>query len=109
MNPSILLINKEIVDMNESGLCIWGLIWVFVWGGVGYFIAKGKGNNPWTAAVLCIFLGVIGVLIVAIQSKNEKALLQGQLSKGEKVLCKFCAEPINPAAKVCPHCQKELF
>lgn len=52
---------------------------------------KGEGCG---AFILGVLLGPFGILFAIMSSGNRKP-------------CPFCREPINKAATVCPHCQRE--
>ena len=70
-------------------LCLWSGFAVVAWA-IG--ASKGEGIKSLFAGLL---LGPIGVLL---------ALVSG----GDRKPCPHCAEPVRPAAKVCPHCRNSL-
>src|SRR6266511_6071000 len=73
---------------------MWMIFWIGVNGVVGYAIGKNKNDSGGCVAV-SILLGPIGWLI-SIGSK-------GNLRE-----CPFCAEHVNPDAKVCRYCGRDL-
>lgn len=42
------------------------LIWIAVWGSIGYYIGPFRGYEPINGALMCAFLGPIGILILAV-------------------------------------------
>lgn len=71
------------------------LIGAMLLGLIPAFIAKSKGGS---------FGGmwILGTLLFIF------ALPIALLSKDQRRRCPHCAEPVQPAANVCPHCQREL-
>lgn len=45
---------------------LFGALWCLAWGLAGAAIARSKGREEWLGAVLCIFLGVIGLVILLV-------------------------------------------
>src|SRR5689334_19654363 len=96
---------------------IW-LIVAFVCGLVGSAIGSGKGRQGAGFALGALF-GIFGILIIAVMSptpeaqaemNEEVAAAQAQLAqatgRNESTLrrCPWCAELIQPAAKICRYC-----
>ncbi len=78
------------------------LLWIggaLVFGLLGLALGSGKGNSLaglfWGA-----LLGPIGLVIVALLSPNEQALIQS----GQKRKCVRCGELIQPDALICRFC-----
>lgn len=63
---------------------------------------KGKGGLGF---LLGLFLGVIGLIIIAV-AKPAEAAPQGTAT--DRIPCPHCAEAVLPAANVCPHCHRDL-
>jgi hypothetical protein len=63
-------------------------------------IASGKGRNPW-------IWGILGFLI-PISILFPIFLKPAGTVTGKWRTCKFCASVIPWAARVCPHCQREI-
>jgi len=70
------------------------LIWI-VCGVAAMSIYQKKGRSGLTGFLGGFILGPIG-LILALASGSDLPT------------CPFCAERIQKAAKVCPHCQRDL-
>ena len=58
----------------EQLVCFIG-IWV-ICGFVGSSIANNRGNSGGSGFLLGLFLGPLGVLIVAVSAKNERELMR---------------------------------
>lgn len=56
-----------------------GLFMSAVFAFIGYSIAKGKGREPVLWAVLCFFLGLLGVIIIAVLPDQDRG---GRYSRG---------------------------
>ena len=74
------------------------------------WIAEGRGHADvnsvmWLAAVGFLIWPVwLAALIWACVGKTVSAAAPG----GQRYPCPFCAEPVLPAARLCPHCHSEL-
>lgn len=55
-----------------------------------------------------VFIIVSAGLVVAFFVLRSRANVGGHNRKTSTVACPYCAEQIQPAAKVCRHCNKEL-
>ena len=69
------------------------IFWILF--GVARAMIGARKGEPIVGFILGIFLGPIGLLIVA-------------LSKGNRQDCPFCRELIRPGATICPHCRNEI-
>ena|SRR6185369_7930024 len=68
------------------------LFW-FACGIAAALVSSSRGDNPWIAAAIGLFLGPIGLLIVIVTA-------------GEK--CPKCDKRISKSAGRCPHCHSDL-
>lgn len=51
------------------GLFMWslmGVIWFVAWGVGGAVLARSRGREAWLGAVICVFLGAIGIVILVV-------------------------------------------
>ncbi|NMP20776.1 hypothetical protein [Sulfobacillus harzensis] len=80
------------------------LLWV-----VAFFVAAWigykKGRQP-LGIVLGLFLGWVGVLIMALVGPTSEAARAEALRQGFP--CPYCQEVVRHGATVCPHCQRDL-
>ena len=91
------------------------LIWLFVYLVSGLFfgffsknISEDKGRSPTEGFLIGFFLGVIGIIIVALLPANEAAISQSKLDDGTSKECPYCAEIIKSEALICKFCGREL-
>jgi uncharacterized membrane protein len=42
------------------------VVWCLAWGYAGAYVARSKNREPWLGAILGIFLGVIGLVILLV-------------------------------------------
>jgi len=78
------------------------VLYVMVFGLVGWVIGERKGR-PEAGFLFGALLGPIGWLIVAVGPDVKAAEATTRLKK-----CPFCAELVQPEAKVCKHCGKDI-
>jgi hypothetical protein len=52
-----------------------------------------------------IFLGLLGVIIAACLSTDEKILMEEKLETGETKICPACRMVIDAQASICPYCR----
>jgi amino acid transporter len=71
------------------------IIWWFIFAIAATMIGAKKGLG-FSAFMLGLFLGPLGILIVL-------------LSQGNRKNCPYCKELVNKDATRCPHCQKEFI
>jgi hypothetical protein len=62
---------------------------------IGLLIGNTR-NRPGAGVAFSLLLGPIGWLIVLLGPDCRRK-------------CQFCAEVIKPEARICPHCQQDLF
>lgn len=73
----------------------------------GWSISYARGNAPAVGCVLGGLLGPIGLVILLVQGRNEHALQERALRRGDLIRCVRCAEVIQPTARQCPHCGQQ--
>lgn len=66
-------------------------------------MATEKGYERGVGIALGVFLGWIGVLIIALITARP-----GGPAGGATKACPFCAERVQWAAKVCKHCGRDI-
>jgi len=70
------------------------VMWIVLFGALGAVIGEKKGIGGQGFAI-GVLLGPLGVLFVLAAS-------------GNRVRCPACREMVDPAASVCPHCQRQI-
>lgn len=97
---------------SDSGMIylyiIVGLIFGVIFGFIGKKISVDKGRSPGEGFALGFFLGVIGLIIIFLQSRNLEAIEQSNIASGLYKKCPYCAEVIKSEAVICKYCGKEL-
>jgi len=86
------------------------MIYVILWlvcAFIGMSIGKGKGKGG-AGFALGLFLGPIGIIIIALMKEDTAKVEAEALSSGEMRKCPYCAELVRREARVCKHCGKEL-
>jgi hypothetical protein len=74
---------------------------------VGVLIWERKGGDSFGAFLLGVFLGVLGLLILAVSQPRQKEIDRVARRRG-LVRCPWCAELIRPEARVCRYCGHDL-
>jgi hypothetical protein len=86
--------------MNDLGYYTIALVlYVMVFGLVGWVIGERKGR-PEAGFLFGALLGPIGWLVVAAGPDVKAAQAATRMKK-----CPYCAEMVQPDAKVCKHCR----
>ncbi len=70
-------------------------------------IANSKGRNPigwFIYGALLFLIAIVHVLVIPRSTKAEAARARAS----GRVPCPHCAEMVLPAAKVCPHCRRDV-
>jgi hypothetical protein len=81
-----------------------GLIIAFISGSIN----KSKGRSEGEGFALGCFLGIIGLIIVALLPRNDKVIETNKVLDGSSKVCPYCAEIIKKEASVCRFCGREL-
>jgi hypothetical protein len=76
--------------------CIWVLVWIVIWGGLGAIAGKNKTCGAWGGFFLGL-LGLVGFIIILCLKTDQG-----------KYICPFCKEPIQYHATICPHCRSAI-
>ncbi len=87
------------------------IVWLFIWvicAFVSGSISSSKGRSYGEGFMIGLFLGFLGILIVALLPRNEKGIEQEKLQDGTGKKCPYCAEIIKREATVCRFCGRDL-
>lgn len=76
---------------------------------IGGTIAHNKGRSVFSAVLLCLLLGIWGIIIVAIQGTDHAALNQRMINDGIMKVCPWCYSLIDARAQFCPHCKGQQY
>lgn len=80
------------------------VVWWVIFGIAAGVVTASKSQNALgfvPGFLLGVLLGPLGLLISFFIKPSKSKLMKGKRE------CPFCKEPINAAAIVCPHCQRE--
>ena len=80
-------------------------IWVIFFGIICGAISQSKGNGFGTGFLIGGLLGIIGLIIVAVQKDGSQRGAVGQISMMRE--CPSCKEWMRRDASVCPHCRRD--
>jgi hypothetical protein len=74
------------------------VIWLVLWGFVGFCAAKARGWNAAIGFVAGAMLGPLALLLYAVSSVTRKPAAE------PTKVCGQCAEHVKAEAKVCRYC-----
>ena len=90
-------------------MIIWIILFInVVCGMIAAAIYHDKGGEALTGFMAGLILGIFGIILVALPKADQKELDRRAVEWGQKRLCPFCKELIQPDAIVCPHCRSDL-
>ena len=92
----------------DNTIWIYWLVMGIICAFIGGNISTSKGRTYGEGFAFGFFLGIIGLITVAVLPKNENALAESKLTDGTGKKCPYCAEIIKQEAVVCRYCGKEL-
>jgi hypothetical protein len=72
-----------------------GIVWVLFGALIGVSAAQRRGLSTAAGIIGGMILGPLAVLMYLVS--------------GDRMRCPACAEWINKAAKICPHCKSDLM
>ena len=73
------------------------------------WLAAGKARSGCLFFGLGFLIGPLAVLAAALIGRDESALTDRKLARGDLVECPACRSPIHPEATICPHCRTTVI
>lgn len=83
------------------------IIWVIA-GIIVALIANSKGRNGCAWFIYGFLLWPIALVHILVARPNEQVVHQRTLSSGLMKKCPHCAELVQPDARVCRYCDRDL-
>lgn len=116
MTGSVIAIAKPFPRSREASVEFFIFVWITC-AVVGGLIGNSKGRVP-EGVLLGLFLGIVGVVIIAVLSPStqarrqrfQQALAASPTPAPDRSSrpCPWCAESIQPAATVCKYCGRHV-
>jgi hypothetical protein len=76
------------------------IVWPIAGGAIGYAASRDRGYSPWLGLALGMLFGPLLAWVLF--------LIDGIFTANELKRCPHCAEWIEPQAKVCRFCQRDV-
>jgi hypothetical protein len=85
---------------------------IIIWLGLSVIagiVAANKGRSGFGFFLLSVLLSpLIGIIAALVAKRNQSAVEEDLLSRGQMKKCPYCAELVRTEASVCRYCGKEL-